>query len=72
MKTSNQLMQAILSFTQRIASEYPELYVYLGETPIKSTDSGEKLFNREDLLKYLSTLKSQLEHFKTTRSKEVL
>ena len=72
MRTSNQLMQAIISLTQRIASEYPELYVYLGETPIKSTDSGEKLFNREDLLKYLSTLKSQFEHFKTTRSKEVL
>ena len=64
-------MQAIISLTQRIESEYPELYVYLGETPIRSTDSGEKLFNREDLLRYLDTLKSQYEHFKITRKKEI-
>ncbi|MGB5243762.1 MAG: hypothetical protein WBN50_09105 [Lutimonas sp.] len=70
MKTSHQLMQEIISLTHRINSEYPELYIYLGETPIKSTDSGEKLFDLEELQKYLDTLRSQLEGFKHTRNKE--
>ncbi|MFD1314771.1 hypothetical protein [Namhaeicola litoreus] len=68
MKTDHTLIQEIFRLTQSIENEYPELYVYLGETPVKSTESGDKLFNRDELVKYLETLKSLLERFKATHS----
>lgn len=62
MKTINQLMQEIIQLTVEIETHYPELYKYLGETPLALGETSAKAINTEDLKEYLETLKSQLCH----------
>ena len=66
MKSLNSLMQEIIQLTSKIESDYPELYNYLGETPLSSSEAVEKAVSADDLNKYLDTLKSQLQrHIET-------
>ena len=66
MKSLNSLIQEIIQLTSKIESDYPELYNYLGETPLSVSESGEKAVSTDDLNKYLDTLKSQLQrHIET-------
>lgn len=70
MKDLNQLMLEIIQLTTNIETNYPELYNYLGETPISLGQGKEKEFSSEDLKQYLETLKAQLRHhIETHRSK---
>lgn len=62
MKSLNELMQEVIQITSKIETEYPELYTYLGETPLTACVNDEKTLCAEDLKKYLDTLKSQLNH----------
>jgi hypothetical protein len=59
-------MQEIIQLTSKIESDYPELYNYLGETPLSASEASEKPVSTDDLNKYLDTLKSQLQrHIET-------
>jgi hypothetical protein len=62
MKSLNQLMQEVIQLSGNIETNYPELYKYLGETPVKIGDSDKKEITTEDLMLYLETLKSLLKH----------
>ena len=62
MKTLNTLMQEIISLTNNIETNYPELYKYFNETPISICETEEKTICIDDLKKYLETLKSLLSH----------
>lgn len=55
-------MQEIIELTSKIETDYPELYNYLGETPLSISETTEKSVSTDDLKKYLDTLKSQLQH----------
>lgn len=70
MKTKEQIMQEIIDIRVNIQSNYPELYRYLNETPLRFNRSDEALFNVSDLLRYLETLKSQLKHHIESESKK--
>lgn len=69
MKTLNNLMQDVIELTTEIETKYPELYRYLGETPMSICDTEEKTICMEDLKKYLETLKEQLKHHIETHKK---
>lgn len=70
MKEMSQLMQEILQLTTEIETRYPELYKFLGETPVDICDTPAKTICTEDLKSYLETLKSQLQHHIETHSKK--
>jgi hypothetical protein len=68
MKALHKLMQDVLNLTTKIETEYPELYKYLDETPIRLSARPEKDVTISDLKNYLQTLREQLEeHVKTHR-----
>lgn len=69
MKSINQLMQEIIQITAEIETKYPELYVYLNETPLDICETKEKTISTSDLKDYLATLKSQLQHHIETHKK---
>ena len=71
MKLLNQLMQEIIHLTNEIETKYPELYKYLGETPLDLGESKEKTISINDLKQYLETLKSQLQHHIETHKNKV-
>lgn len=62
MKTLHHLMQEIITITTEIETNYPELYKYLGETPLNLGEASDKAINTNDVKQYLETLKSQLQH----------
>lgn len=62
MKTLQSLMQEIIVLTTEIETKYPELYKYLGETPISICETEQKTVCLDDLKQYLETLKEQLRH----------
>jgi hypothetical protein len=62
MKSLNNLMQEIIELTSKIEADYPELYNYLGETPLSISETTENALSTDDLKKYLDTLKFQLQH----------
>lgn len=62
MQTLSKLMQEIIQLTTLIETQYPELYRYLGETPLALGETSEKSISTHDLKEYLETLKSQLQH----------
>lgn len=70
MKTLSSLMQEIIQLTTEIETKYPELYRYLGETPVDICDTPAKTICTEDLKEYLETLKAQLKHHIETHSKK--
>lgn len=70
MKTLSTLMQEIIQLTTEIETKYPELYRFLGETPITICDTKEKTICTDDLKEYLETLKSQLRHHIDTHRKK--
>ncbi len=70
MKTLSALMQEIIQLTTEIETKYPELYKFLGETPVDICDTPAKTICTEDLKDYLETLKSQLKHHIETHNKK--
>ncbi len=60
-------MQEIIQLTTEIETKYPELYKNMEETPISECKENEKNICTDDLLKYLETLKSQIQHHTDTR-----
>ncbi|MFN3754886.1 hypothetical protein [Flavobacterium sp.] len=62
MKTLNQLMQDIIQLTTEIETQYPELYKYLSETPLSLCETSSERVHTTELVQYLETLKSQLQH----------
>jgi hypothetical protein len=70
MKTLSNLMQEIIQLTTEIETKYPELYKFLGETPVDICDTPAKTICTEDLKDYLETLKSQLKHHIETHGKK--
>lgn len=70
MEQLSKLMQDIITITFEIETNYPELYKYLGETPIQICETPNKVICTDDLKEYLSTLKSQLQrHIETHKKK---
>ncbi len=64
-------MLEIVQLTTNIETNYPELYSYLGETPLTVGETKEKTVSTDDLKQYLETLKAQLRHhIETHRSKK--
>lgn len=63
-------MQEIIQLTTEIETKYPELYKFLGETPVDICDTPAKTICTEDLKEYLGTLKSQLQHHIETHGKK--
>jgi hypothetical protein len=70
MKTLSTLMQEIIQLTTEIETKYPELYKFLGETPVDICDTPAKTICTEDLKGYLETLKAQLQHHIETHGKK--
>jgi hypothetical protein len=70
MQTLSKLMQEIIQLTTTIETKYPELYRYLGETPLALGETKEKAISTHDLKEYLETLKSQLQHHIETHPKQ--
>ena len=70
MKTLNKLMQEIIELTTEIETKYPELYKYLGETPVSIAETEKKVISTHDLELYLETLKAQLLHHIETHKKK--
>lgn len=70
MKSLSNLMQEIIQLTSEIETKYPELYKFLGETPVEICDTPAKTICTEDLKEYLETLKSQLQHHIETHGKK--
>ena len=62
MKALHNLMQEVIQLTTEIETKYPELYKYLGETPLSIGEAKYKSINTHDLKEYLATLKSHLQH----------
>ena len=71
MKTLNKQMEEIIQLTTEIETNYPELYKYLGETPLLLGGAKEKTISTNDLKEYLETLKSQLQHHIETHKNRV-
>lgn len=63
-------MQEIIQLTTEIETKYPELYKYLGETPLTLGEAKEKSISTHDLQEYLETLKAQLQHHVETHGKK--
>lgn len=56
----------ILLLTSEIETKYPDLYMYLDETPISFNENLEKEITISELENYLETLEMQLiNHFNT-------
>jgi hypothetical protein len=70
MKTLSLLMQEIIQLTTEIETKYPELYKFLGETPVEICDTPAKTICADDLKEYLATLKAQLQHHIETHAKK--
>lgn len=70
MKALSNIMQEIIQLTTEIETKYPELYKFLGETPITICDTKEKTICTDDLKEYLETLKAQLQHHIETHGKK--
>jgi hypothetical protein len=68
MKKLHQLLDDIARLTSNIETNYPELYKYLGETPLDLGESSPGKITTEDLENYLETLKDQLQHHIETHS----
>ena len=68
MKKLHQLLDDIARLTANIETNYPELYKYLGETPLDLGESAPGKITTEDLENYLETLKDQLQHHIETHS----
>ena len=62
MKSLNLLMQEIIRLTTVIESDYPELYKYLSETPLSLSETKNDAISTNDLVEYLESLKTQLQH----------
>ncbi len=62
MKSLNALMQEIIRLTLKIETDYPELYRFLNETPLRLSETKKDRINTNDLEQYLESLKTQLQH----------
>lgn len=71
MEQLSKLMQDIIQITFEIETKYPELYKYLGETPVQICETPNKTICTDDLKEYLSTLKSQLQHHIETHKNKI-
>lgn len=54
------LLQQILQVTTELETYYPELYQYLGETPITLPDDPHPKMDEKALQDYLNTLQEML------------
>ena len=62
-------MQDTIRVTTEIGTNYPELYQFLGETPLFLSAGNDNEVSRTDFEKYLSTIKHQLRnHIATHKS----
>jgi hypothetical protein len=68
MKKLHQLLDDIARLTANIETNYPELYKYLGETPLDIGEASSGKITTADLENYLETLKDQLQHHIQTHS----
>jgi hypothetical protein len=68
MKKLHQLLDDIARLTANIETNYPELYKYLGETPLNLGKGSSGQITTADLENYLETLKDQLHHHIETHS----
>jgi hypothetical protein len=62
----NQLMQDTIRVTTEIGTNYPELYQFLGETPLFLSAGNDNEISGADFEKYLSTIKYQLQNYIAT------
>lgn len=62
MKSLNLLMQEIIQLTAEIETNYPELYRYFGETPLRLSETKKDAITSHDLEQYLESLKVLLQH----------
>jgi len=70
MKTLSNLMQDIIQLTTEIETKYPELYRFLGETPVEICNTPAKTICTDDLKEYLETLRAQLQHHIETHGRK--
>jgi hypothetical protein len=62
MKEIKQLSKEINELTLLIEEKYPELYQYLGESPLTIPSNGGRDISSESFAEYLNTLKLLLQH----------
>lgn len=66
MNPHKQLMKDILSVTEQIRRQYPELYKVLTETPL-FLPSNEQEISVADFRRYLESLTAQLKTFEESK-----
>lgn len=62
-----ELLHQISAITQKIESEYPELYRFLDENPIALTRSDHPEVNEADMEEYLKSLQLLLKNHVESR-----
>ncbi|MDX1272672.1 hypothetical protein [Bizionia paragorgiae] len=69
MKTLHELLNKVTTLTMRLKTEYPELYVYLGEDPITIPSVSDPHMDATILKEYISSLKGMLKSHLKPKSK---
>lgn len=70
MKNLHKLLNEVTSLTLNIETNYPELYQFLGETPVTIPSDSHPHIDTEVMAEYLDSLKELLhEHIETHKNK---
>ncbi len=69
MKEERQILSEITTLTNKIETDYPELYRFLDENPITIPSSEHPDLNKKTLEGYLEDLKDLLKHHLQTHTK---
>lgn len=68
MKSTEELTEEITQITTKIDAEHPELQKFLSETPITVPSKPGEQVKREDLEKYLQTLRTILQRYEESQA----
>ena len=66
MKTENQVQQDILSITQRIQEEFPELSIFIKEVPVNISENEGKGPGLKNMIEYFNSLEELINRYSKT------
>jgi len=68
MKTENQVQQDILSITQRIQEEFPELSIFIKEVPVNISENEGKGPGLKNMIEYFNSLEELINSYSKTHA----
>jgi hypothetical protein len=66
MKTAKEITEDILSITQKIENNYPELLKYFNEMPVRIPNAANPAADLKSLIDYFETLSNLFNRYRTT------